>query len=215
MHRVAAFLLPSAFIIRCRATRRDECLLPVIYRSLFLLVTHLRSSRRVFPFPLSVRAFRLPGASPDGRTNQLPGWGTLSAWLQADPNAAARYLAHRRGMATDLSDLSTVDRAHEKHVGSSADVIRARNWSGAMILNVIDRLWPPSGPYHLVFPSSHPPLLPPSSGPAFHRALVQFALMVPGGSRERIVRYRDALRFARASIIVREKNCSFAEFDFQ
>ena len=79
MHRVAAFLLPSAFIIRCRATRRDECLLPVIYRSLFLLVTHLRSSRRVFPFPLSVRAFRLPGASPDGRTNQLPGWGTLSA----------------------------------------------------------------------------------------------------------------------------------------
>ncbi|KYQ48832.1 hypothetical protein ALC60_11884 [Trachymyrmex zeteki] len=42
--------------------------------------------------------------------------------------------------------------------------------------------------------SLSPPSPPPaSSGPAFHRALVQFALMVPGGSRERIVVCRDAL----------------------
>lgn len=64
-HRAAAFLLPSAFIIRCRATRRDECLLPVIYRSLFLLATHLRSSARArSPFPLRCVPFVSPGPPP-------------------------------------------------------------------------------------------------------------------------------------------------------
>lgn len=60
-HRATAFLLPSAFIIRCRATRRDECLLPVIYRSLFLLAIHLRSSIVRSPFPFRCAPFVSPG----------------------------------------------------------------------------------------------------------------------------------------------------------
>lgn len=64
-HRAAAFLLPSAFIIRCRATHRDEYLLPVIYWSLFLHATHLRSFCLCAPsFPFRCVPFVSPGPPP-------------------------------------------------------------------------------------------------------------------------------------------------------
>lgn len=50
------------YLVPC--DRHDECLLPVIYRSLFLFATHLRSSTRTSLFPLSVVPFVSPGPPP-------------------------------------------------------------------------------------------------------------------------------------------------------
>lgn len=56
----SGIFLPSEFIIRCRATHRDECLLPVIYRS---LSPQSRISVHLPPFPPFGMCLLLPSPS--------------------------------------------------------------------------------------------------------------------------------------------------------